>query len=1254
MQMSRTSHNINSTLSLIKRMKNFALLVFALLTLISNFPNAQTVVDSIKRAGLWPAGLAVYETGNKLCVFDDRTNHLLIYDENSFSLIKEIVFSQPIDDPNSFDDMVVDETKEKLFICLGIGIWPNKGVMVAVVDLLGDSTITEILLPDLLPQSANKFIYDQTINKIYVGSKVIDLASFTVSQNTLGVSGLLNPLTHEVFSPVSNTGKLKIINLITEQVTEVDAITNVYGIGLNWIENKIYLVTHPYAIWLYDHDTGEKKWLVTHNDSDGLYFNPGGNNMYSSAEIACRTSIINGSDDSFFNLQVDGGDPAIGFRYATRHTYFVNHNHIGVYDEISQMFEKIEFHNPHSYMTSGQRLIAVNQTTGRIYATFSSGYNAPDYSPIWILQDSEMFTRPNVFLSDNYSLGYYPPIEILDPLTHNLVEYWEIQYDLRGIAFRSDGGRTYLAVDKFGAGHFEVHAGSGAWDLFGRGAGNYNALVGSLELGNVNPRGVFTSPEQPLVYVACSGTNKLKIIDVSNDTLLSVINEMDVGTNPKSGAITLQGYRGFVTNTGSNDVTVFQAQTNIVIDTIPVGTAPWGIAINPGGRFVYVANSGSNTVSVIDVNALYEVKSIGVGSTPHNIVFSQDGKYAFVTNNGDGTVSVIDAGTHTVINTLTVNPHPDGICAYPDGSRIYVATDSVASIISLPGLSVSKISYNSTQGSKKTITAVANPTSRFAGQITYTNGVAAPNVSVKVFQGGIEKDSAITNASGDYCIYNLMKGSYDIEATLTGYNPVFQSNAVESGQTVLFGCMISAITPGIPVLASPPNNAVNMPLYIEYIWNHATNSPEYNLEISTDSTFISWASRFTLSDTTTTISATPGTKYYWRVRGMNGDALGDWSEVWNFTVQDFCKDIILLNGWNIVSIPVSLNDYTLAPIFPDAISQFFGYNNGYVTATAYEQGKGYWLKYPFPDTITLCGYKLAGDISLSEGWNIVGIFDNNYLVSNLVTIPSGIITSSFYGYNNGYVTATTLESGKGYWVKTNQAGYIVYPALQKNKTINNLEITINKEWPRIELTDAKGKKGILYLTNSSQDLNKYELPPLPPKGIFDFRFTTDRFVEELNSVSKEIKISSAEFPVTLKVTGTELKISDLIGGKIINAVLKNGESIIIDNSTIEVLRIEGKSVPTEFALYQNYPNPFNPVTKIKYAIPVDSRVRIAVYNLLGEEVKKIVNQNVSAGYNEVEFDASNFSSGIYLYRIEANEVNGNKGFSTVKKMVVIK
>lgn len=86
----------------------------------------------------------------------------------------------------------------------------------------------------------------------------------------------------------------------------------------------------------------------------------------------------------------------------------------------------------------------------------------------------------------------------------------------------------------------------------------------------------------------------------------------------------------------------------------------------------------------------------------------------------------------------------------------------------------------------------------------------------------------------------------------------------------------------------------------------------------------------------------------------------------------------------------------------------------------------------------------------------------------------------------------------------------------------------------------------------------------------------------------------------------------------------------------------------DFNLLQNYPNPFNPVTKIKFSIVENSQVKLTVYNLLGEVVRTLVNQPMSAGNYEIEFDASGLPSGMYLYKIEAGSKN------IVKKMMLAK
>ena len=98
----------------------------------------------------------------------------------------------------------------------------------------------------------------------------------------------------------------------------------------------------------------------------------------------------------------------------------------------------------------------------------------------------------------------------------------------------------------------------------------------------------------------------------------------------------------------------------------------------------------------------------------------------------------------------------------------------------------------------------------------------------------------------------------------------------------------------------------------------------------------------------------------------------------------------------------------------------------------------------------------------------------------------------------------------------------------------------------------------------------------------------------------------------------------------------------------QVTDVESDSdIPVQFELFQNYPNPFNPVTIIKYSIPYNSHVSINVYNALGEKVAEVVNEVKQSGYNEVLFNAANFPSGIYFYKIQAS--NLTSGFSPIKQ-----
>ena len=95
------------------------------------------------------------------------------------------------------------------------------------------------------------------------------------------------------------------------------------------------------------------------------------------------------------------------------------------------------------------------------------------------------------------------------------------------------------------------------------------------------------------------------------------------------------------------------------------------------------------------------------------------------------------------------------------------------------------------------------------------------------------------------------------------------------------------------------------------------------------------------------------------------------------------------------------------------------------------------------------------------------------------------------------------------------------------------------------------------------------------------------------------------------------------------------------------LAIEENLIPEEYALHQNYPNPFNPLTQINYDLPEDAVVKIQVFDLMGRNIKTLVNSSQNAGYHSVRWDATNHygetvSAGMYVYIIQAGEFRQNK------------
>ncbi len=381
------------------------------------------------------------------------------------------------------------------------------------------------------------------------------------------------------------------------------------------------------------------------------------------------------------------------------------------------------------------------------------------------------------------------------------------------------------------------------------------------------------------------------------------------------------------------------------------------------------------------------------------------------------------------------------------------------------------------------------------------------------------------------------------------------------------------------------------------------------------------------------------------------------SGIQNFTFDSvahgtFLTDVnvifALSAGWNMFGVPVTAPDMTVATLFPGATSPVYGYNSGYYNATALATGTGYWVRYPAA-SINVTGTPVTPrTVSVNAGWNIITLYENDVPVTALNTTPADIITSPFYGFDAGYSIPAILQSGKGYWVHTAQAGVLNIPVtLFKNMAPSAIP-TIDTKWSSVQVSDAAGNKSKLFFSPTTQNSGRYELPPVPPAGIFDVRFASQSSVEIFNDAAKVISISGATYPVEVRAEGIDLLIKDKTTGELLNSIVKSGSSIVITNKDITLIEVSAITKPVAFELQQNYPNPFNPSTAIVFSVPGKGLVSLKVYDVLGNEVVTLVNEEKPAGQYSTRFDARNIASGVYFYTLKTGAA------SVCKKMIVLK
>jgi len=236
-------------------------------------------------------------------------------------------------------------------------------------------------------------------------------------------------------------------------------------------------------------------------------------------------------------------------------------------------------------------------------------------------------------------------------------------------------------------------------------------------------------------------------------------------------------------------------------------------------------------------------------------------------------------------------------------------------------------------------------------------------------------------------------------------------------------------------------------------------------------------------------------------------------------------------------------------------------------------------------------------------------------------------------FQNGYIIAGSIgnvpiTTGKVYFLKMDVAGNHNNPVILKNTAteyFGDFKVINENKFVFISSKDSVNTvmPGKSVITDSSGNVLNQRI--FPTSDFIDFKSI--------------LLLKNGDFIFT-GTAGFYIPGSDQVGYAVRTDSLLNYKTIgIEENNSV---------IPENFKLYQNYPNPFNPATTISFSLPQASYVKLKVFDAAGREIKELINEYRQRGNYEVKFDGSNLPSGIYFYRLAADD------FTAVRRMILLK
>jgi len=205
----------------------------------------------------------------------------------------------------------------------------------------------------------------------------------------------------------------------------------------------------------------------------------------------------------------------------------------------------------------------------------------------------------------------------------------------------------------------------------------------------------------------------------------------------------------------------------------------------------------------------------------------------------------------------------------------------------------------------------------------------------------------------------------------------------------------------------------------------------------------------TITDTTSVqLQLEAEQTYYWRVRSQHPLTNSLWSQFRSFTTSLKTYTYRAKAPWNLVSLPAEVATPGASVLYPSSNSRLYGYDGVYVEAETLEFGRGYWVRLVEDEEVAITGAeRLADTIDVSEGWNLIGSVSRPIPVSGIGSVPGGVATSTFFGFNGIYHEVDTLFPGAGYWVKAGEEGKLLLSAGAELPASARIVISSQREEP---------------------------------------------------------------------------------------------------------------------------------------------------------------------------------------------------------------